>query len=702
MEEVFSKCKEISLYINSNQENCARNELIKLLDQLERSKIEYTPIVNHLIRQVGLFPYLKVDHSIWQDRLIYELFKVDIGTDKPVTLHRDQSVLLKRLLNGENIAVSAPTSFGKSFVIDAFISIKKPKNVVLIVPTIALTDETRRRLYTKFADTYKIITTTEVILADKNILIFPQERAINYVNQIDNIDILIIDEFYKASSDFDKERSPALIRAILQLEKKAKQRYFLAPNISDLPENPFTKGMEFVRLDCNTVFLEKYNWFKKIKRDEGLKGRKLLEVLNQKKAKTLIYAGTYSEIDKVSKLLISNLPDTGTELLNNFANWLCVNYGTDYELIKLVQKGTGVHNGSLHRSLSQIQIKLFEESTGLNNIISTSSIIEGVNTSAENIVIWKNKNGRSPLNDFTYKNVIGRGGRMFKHFVGKAYILEEPPQNEHIQLNIEFPEGLLANVDEEVLRKELTKEQLAKIILDKEEMYDLLGKDVYDRLLNENSFQSSKLDLIKNIATDMRGNPQKWNGLGYLNSDSVNKWDSLLYNMINLQPSAWEIKWGTYVNFIKVLSRNWERTIPELIEQLNDTEMTVDMFFKLERNTAFKFAALANDVNVLQKEILKNKSMDISPFISRVSHAFLPPVVYQLEEYGLPRMISKKIDKTGLIDFKDSDLTIHKSIELFTRIGKEALIKETASLDEFDTYIIDYFYEGITVNALSI
>ena len=157
------------------------------------------------------------------------MFKVDIGTSKPITLHREQSLLLKKLLNGENIAVSAPTSFGKSFVIDAFISITKPKNVVLIVPTIALTDETRRRLYKKFSDTYKIITTTDVELAEKNIFIFPQERALNYVNKIEVIDILIIDEFYKASSDHDDERSPALIKAIMQLGKQAKQKYFLAP-----------------------------------------------------------------------------------------------------------------------------------------------------------------------------------------------------------------------------------------------------------------------------------------------------------------------------------------------------------------------------------------------------------------------------------------------------------------------------------------
>src|SRR5690606_10289485 len=144
-----------------------------------------------------------------------------------------------------NIAVSAPTSFGKSFIVDSFISIKKPTNVVIIVPTIALTDETRRRLHRKFSSEYKIITTPDVPLSEKNILIFPQERSISYADKLDRIDILVVDEFYKASAKFDKDRSPALLRAILKLGKKSHQRYFLAPNISSLKDNMFTKDMEF-------------------------------------------------------------------------------------------------------------------------------------------------------------------------------------------------------------------------------------------------------------------------------------------------------------------------------------------------------------------------------------------------------------------------------------------------------------------------
>src|SRR5206468_777976 len=115
-------------------------------------------------------------------------------------------------------------------------------------------------------------------------------------------------------------------------------------------------------------------------------------------------------------------------LLSQFLEWLTKNYDTNWELTNLIRKGAGIHNGQLHRSLAQIQIKVFEEKEGLDNIITTSSIIEGVNTSAENVIIWRNKRsgGNAKLDSFTYKNIIGRGGRMFKYFIGKIYLLESP------------------------------------------------------------------------------------------------------------------------------------------------------------------------------------------------------------------------------------------------------------------------------------
>ena len=697
--EIFETCSVINDLLNTSQENEARNELIKLLDYHDKKGIPYSDLVNHFIKETGLYPYLDLDTAGWKEQYVYEVFKVNTGDTEELTLHREQSTLLKKLLDGKNIAVSAPTSFGKSFVIDAYIALTNPKNVVIIVPTIALTDETRRRLYKKFAHEYKIITTTEVELADKNIFIFPQERAIYYADKIDKLDILIIDEFYKASSNFDRERSPTLIKAILKLGKKARQKYFLAPNIKTLEDNPFTKDMEFFHLDFSTVFLEQNHLYEEINKDEQLKSKKLLEILSEKKTKTLIYAGTFPNIESLSNLFLTSTNELNKPLLEGFSNWLGKNYDYNWSLTKLVKRGVGVHNGKLHRSLSQIQVKLFEEPQGIENMVSTSSIIEGVNTSAENVVIWANRSGRgrARLNDFTYKNIMGRGGRMFKHFIGKIFILDNPPPEENTQLDIPFPTEIIGDLNEKDYETELTQEQIAAIILYKEEMKNLLGEEVLLKIQSENVFQLSDSNLIRDIAIDMKTKPESWNGLGFLNSTNTSNWDRILYKIIRLQPGGWEVNYSSFVAFVKVLRNNWFKSIPDLLKDLEPYEIGVEDFFKLERKVTFKLASLIGDINILQKEILKDKKYDISNFARLSSHAFLPTVVYQLEEFGLPRMLSKKIHSCKLINFYDKNLTLHSAIDLFKQIGIDKIYKR-AGLKDFDYYILDYFYEGLKTN----
>ncbi|MAN28261.1 MULTISPECIES: DEAD/DEAH box helicase [Mesonia] len=695
-EQVFNQCHIINGLLISNQENEARQELIKLLDYHSNNDLAYNPLVNHLIRETGLFPYLEPETSNWEERFIYNAFKVDVGEEKPLTLHREQSFLLKRLLEGKNIAVSAPTSFGKSFVIDAYIKIKKPNNVLIIVPTLALTDETRRRLYKKFAHEYKIITTSDVELSDKNIFIFPQERAMNYINIIESFDIMIVDEFYKASSKFDKERSPSLIRAMIKLGAKSNQKYYLAPNITSLDSNPFTEDMEFIRLDFNTVYLEKHELYNQINNNEEKSG-KLLEILSNNKGKSLIYAGTYSNIDSLTNLFLDTYEPVENELLEMFSDWLSKNYDVNWSLTKLISREIGVHNGRLHRSLSQIQVKLFEEENGIRNLISTSSIIEGVNTSAENVIIWRNRKGIAKLDDFTYKNIIGRGGRMFKHFIGKIYILEQPPEEGQTQLDIPFPDEILGDLDEPKYEGLLTKEQVAKLKLYNEEMSELIGVQVYEELKSESVFQSSNSDLIKTIAIDLTKNPDEWNGLYYLNEFKPENWDRLLYKIIKLQPGNWDTGHKTFVEFIKIIAYNWRKSIPELLKELEDYDVGIDDFFKLERNITYKFSALLQDLNSLQKRILKSKSYDITRFMTLCSQAFLPKVVFQLEEYGLPRMISKKLHESEVMNFFDSELTIHSAIAQLNEIGKETTIERTKNLDNFDKYILDYFFDGIKI-----
>lgn len=694
MNDIFENLHGINDLINANEMDSARNEVIKLLARIKKDNLEFPEPLNHFIRSVGLYPYLNLEKASWQEKFIYESFKVNSG-DVDITLHKEQSSLLKKLLEGKNIAVSAPTSFGKSFVIDSFIAIKKPKNIVIIVPTIALTDETRRRLQIKFSNKYKIITTTDVEPGDNNIFIFPQERAISYIGILDSIDILIIDEFYKASKKFDKERSPSLLRAILKLSKIAKQRYFLAPNIKHINNSLFTEGMEFISLNYNTVFLKKNEVYKQISEGVCTKSEALIDILKKENGKTLIYAGTYSSIDEVSNLLINEIPQAESELLVEFSNWLIKNYGRNWKLTSLIKRGCGVHNGRLHRSLSQIQVKLFEEKNGLNRLLSTSSIIEGVNTSAENVILWRNKNGASNLNDFTYRNIIGRGGRMFKHFIGNIFLLEKPPRQEENQIDLEFSDELTASIDEKQFSQELTQEQIAKIIAYKEEMSEILGKESFERLQKEHVFDDSDTSVILRISRALNESPNNFKGLGYLNSDDPEEWDYSLFKVLEVIPDYIGAPYRKFVEFIKVISQNWSMNFHQLLDRLDQHNIGIDEFFDFERKATFKFSSLLNEINIIQQELYPERSIDISSFTSRVSHAFLPPNVYTLEEYGLPRMISKKIHESKIIDLEDDEISIHEVLDSFNKLRYDQVIQRVTDLDYFDKYILTHFYEGI-------
>ncbi|BCH02638.1 hypothetical protein MesoLj131b_46370 [Mesorhizobium sp. 131-2-5] len=697
--DVFEICQEINNLNISGRLSEARDKLILLLDELSQEDAPYPDFLNHLIREAGLYPYLQLETASWQEKFVNEAFKVDIGRAS-ATLHREQSYVLSRLLEGADIAVSAPTSFGKSFIIDAFIAAKLPQNVFIIVPTIALMDETRRRIFKKFSDKYNIVTTTDMALGKFNIFIFPQERAFSYLDKVSSIDLLIVDEFYKASASHDKERSPSLLKAILKLSRKAKQRYFLAPNVKSIGKNVFTQGMEFIELlDFNTVYLRKYDWYKEIGDDEELKGQKLLEIIAPRDAKSLIYAGSYPQIDKVANLIMTSMGVLDKPVLNHFSRWLAENYGPNWQLTHLVRRGVGIHNGRMHRSLSQLQIKIFESPHGFDSIISTSSIIEGVNTSAENVVIWRNRLGNNRLNDFTYRNIIGRGGRMFRHFVGNIYLLESPPKEESTQLEIQFPDAILGDLDEVEHRDHLDDRQVEHIIAFKVEMSEILGDEEFERISKGNLIQNSNSDFILELARSMKRSPSDWNGFGFLNSDDPNNWDRMLYKIINLSPSGWDIQFSKLVSFIKVLSDNWRSGIPILLGRLDQAGIGLEQFFQLERNVTFKMSALLRDVNELHR-IIVNASVDVSPFIFKLSHAFLPGAVYQLEEYGLPRMISRKIDREGLIKLSDPSLDVRNAVAQFQDIGVEG-VNSLKSLTAFDRYIVKYFFEGITQDSIA-
>ena len=699
--EIFEECVQINTLIENGNKEEARSMVINLLDKLRRDGNEYTPLVNHVIREVGLFPYIDTKTALWEDQVVVEAFKANVGDKTPVTLHSAQSHVLKQLLLGDNIAVSAPTSFGKSFIIDAFIAISQPENVVIIVPTIALADETRRRIEYKFSYKYKIITTTDATITERNIFIFPQERSFAYLDKLEKIDMLIVDEFYKVSSMFDDDRSSSLLSAIIELGKISRQKYYLAPNIHKIADNVFTKDMQFMRLtDFKTVITETINIYEKQKNKENINNFKknhLINILQNNASKTLVYAGSYNNINKVRNILVDNLSKKETPLLKDFNDWLKVNYGASFSLCELIERGIGIHNGRMHRSLSQIQVKLFEYMEGLDTIISTSSIIEGVNTQAEQVVVWSNKNGQSKFDYFTYQNVVGRAGRMFKYFVGKVYLLEKPPLQENTTLTIDFPDEVVETLDSENPGIEINQEQNNHIKKYETFMIDVLGAENFRQIRKLSIFKSCDPRILKLLIEKLKSDPNWPRGYVALAATNTYYWREPILDVVDLLGDR-----DNMSKLIKIaiwkMPYNWTRSIAEIYSELSG--ISYEDLFSAERYLSYNLCSTLSVINILKK-LLDSTSPDISLFIGKAANVFLPKLVFQLEEYGLPRMISRKIQDSGLINLEDDSVEISEIITQFNNIGREKIIHSLNNLLPFDEFIINYFYDGICQRTLS-
>ena len=157
-DQAFALAKGISAIVNSGEETAARELVIRALDRKEL--FEAMPgVLDSLVRNVGLFPYASPEALGGRDRLAYEYHRADNlsldGAD--IVFHRKQAEIYRELEAGQNMVLSAPTSFGKSLIVDALVAKGTYRNIVIIVPTIALIDETRRRL-SRFGTHYKVIT----------------------------------------------------------------------------------------------------------------------------------------------------------------------------------------------------------------------------------------------------------------------------------------------------------------------------------------------------------------------------------------------------------------------------------------------------------------------------------------------------------------------------------------------------------------
>ena len=110
------------------------------------------------------------------------------------------------------------------------------------------------------------------------------------------------------------------------------------------------------------------------------------------------------------------------EVYNIFIEHLENQFGNEWIITKALKHGIGVHHGLVPKYIQKEIINLFN-SGKLLVLISTTTITEGVNTTAKNIIITSNKKGSKQLRNFDAKNIAGRAGRFLKHYSGRIIII---------------------------------------------------------------------------------------------------------------------------------------------------------------------------------------------------------------------------------------------------------------------------------------
>ena len=355
-----------------------------------------------IARSVGLWNYIDTEAANARDELAAEIAYVpELG----IVLHREQLGALNTLLAGQNLILSAPTSFGKSILIDAMLLSNRYSRVAIVLPTIALLDEFRRRLVRRFGNRFDVLMHhSEIATKDRVIFLGTQERLINR-EDLGRLDLVVVDEFYKLDPARKDERSVTLNAAVYRLLNLANQFFFLGPNIDNVTVSSQSRWkFSFLRTRFSTVAVDTLD----LKGVDNKEERLLEEVVREDNWPALVFVSSPDKANDMASMIVEKNVRVGGGA--DLAEWMAIYYGGRWELTEAVAAGVGVHHGRIPRALASRFVALFNNMT-LPILICTSTLIEGVNTAAKSVLIYDKAIANRNYDFFTFSNIRGRAGR---------------------------------------------------------------------------------------------------------------------------------------------------------------------------------------------------------------------------------------------------------------------------------------------------
>lgn len=593
-------------------------------------------MLDALAREAGLFPYVR-HPATWHDE--YARTIMAAPGMKDVYFHIEQASVFAELASGTSLILSAPTSFGKSLLVDSLIALKRPKTVVACVPTIALLDEFRRRMKRRFTN-YQIITSaTQERVRRKAIYIGTQER-LRERNDLEKVDLFVLDEFYKLDLSRGDERSLTLNALLSSIGRAARQIYLLGPSIDEVPESQaFRQDVKFVKTRYSPVAADIID-----RSGEGPNLDALLRDLRiEDKSSCLVYVKSPPASWKLTYALLKRTKFRSSSFLADFGNWLGSHYHPEWVLAKSLAKGIGVHHGRLPRSVAHIMVDVFNRGE-LTKLLCTSSMIEGVNTAAECVFVYDRHINQKKIDRFTFDNIKGRAGRLLKHAIGRIYLYNLPPEATTYNVDVpifgeqsRYSDELLFAVEERYLSRESLRRKQALVDT------SLLPDSVISAW---SEFGVDALDALAEIYLDAdrsRGSMLLWRGypdFGQLEHTLNVAWSVLRFAKHGLFSGR------QAAHFSNVLRRNKELRgyFEELVKGRGEAAQgDIDTCMNFLRGAEYTFPQVLRCMNDVADAVLQRNRVDYRVYAQALQNYFLPEGIRTLDEFGIPIPMGMKL-----------------------------------------------------------
>ncbi|GAA4146278.1 hypothetical protein GCM10022216_31000 [Sphingobacterium kyonggiense] len=524
-EEELINLLSIAIVFSNWGDNDLQKLGYKIIVSYSNKYSDFKPLYDFAINKgyIPISKFIESNHSLNKEfeehffGLFFSSFKENFK-EKNYYISNGQKKLIEFSANNDsNIVLTAPTSYGKSEIIINKVFNNLDKKICIIVPSKALLSQTKKRLLDSSINNEltRIITHPEMYKGNekKFVSVLTQERLLRLLqkNEVLNFDLILIDEAHNLFGDKKNDGRSILLAQVIIILKARNNNVifnFFSPFISN-PDNLkvkqsdyeiSSKGIEeFIKSEkyfiCDVYSSEGelllYEQFSNSLISTGKLFKSAIEILHYEKAsKNIVYLNRPKHIEDFSQKLSDSFPDMNdniVEIITTISDYL----HPEYNLIKCIKKGIVYHHGGMPEIVRLYVENIFTKHLFLNFVITSSTLLEGINIPAEKIFLLSTKKGKSNLSISQFKNLIGRVNRFSEIFNKEKGSLEllEP----HVYVIKSEYENKRANI--ETFIKSKARIEL-KII---DEVNNLLLKD--ESTLNESEKKelNKSLEYLENI-----------------------------------------------------------------------------------------------------------------------------------------------------------------------------------------------------------